>query len=669
MLHRAEEKIRIKLGYGTELPNAGRTLGRCSSEDPSRRVCILFVFCFCFVEEVGTLSPSSPSSFHHKMSDKNASTSVGRDELAALLGASRPSDLVVVAANNDAKKSAPTDIAPKSRLHNRKDDAEDISKMDRAQAAALVAKKFGSGTQPNSAAAGVARHRVSGKRKRQYQLLANDLTEHSSASSAINTMKEGNDVVDNYIDDEGTRDEDDSKFQIARNSGVGGGKRKKLLIKQGGDDKANNRHRRNYSDSSSASSSSSTSLSRSSSSSDDESRPKRSRRNRRDRSNSSSSSSDEDEADLRRKRARAKAQRIQNEAVVVSVRGTNEDSAVKCKLHDKSDSLTNRGGSGNSSKVLRREMMDEVRVIDNKEFKEGGSLSKTKKHTASSSESDSSSSDDDSSTSSSSDSSEEGINPMPISKPLFVPKSKRGTVAEVEAQLKKHEEAEERRMREKERRVVQSRALVAEAVSVAVASSQGMDDGDEFDTGEVGGDFILVPDDSDPVDQDSGLVLAERDAWEVREIIRILRDVDEGLELEKERKEKERRRALTDQERLEEDRRSGRYRAPGKARRARREGETHGGSNYLQRYHHRGAFYLDDDTLKQAGENDIRHRALEYSRSVTGDRIDKRSLPEVMQVKNFGLAGYSTKYKGLAKEDTTDKSLDFLPISGNKGER
>jgi hypothetical protein len=35
-----------------------------------------------------------------------------------------------------------------------------------------------------------------------------------------------------------------------------------------------------------------------------------------------------------------------------------------------------------------------------------------------------------------------------------------------------------------------------------------------------------------------------------------------------------------------------------------------------------------------------------------------------MQVKKFGIAGYSTKYKGLAKEDTTDKTLDFLPIRG-----
>jgi hypothetical protein len=63
-----------------------------------------------------------------------------------------------------------------------------------------------------------------------------------------------------------------------------------------------------------------------------------------------------------------------------------------------------------------------------------------------------------------------------------------------------------------------------------------------------------------------------------------------------------------------------------------------------------------------------------------------------MQVKKFGFAGYGTKvswlvnsslwmncfntsysrwflqYKGLAKEDTTDKQLDFLPIGG-KGKR
>ena len=615
------------------------------------------------------------------MSDKNPSSSVGRDELAALLGASRASDLVAVA-NNDANKSAiGAGLAPQSRRHNRKDDAEDVSKMDRSQAAALVAKQFGSGTQSAAAGGGVARHRASGKRKRQYQLLAGDLTDRSiiAKNDVISSMavEEG---INIFYDKEGIEKEEEDTFDINK-SNSGGGKRKKLqakvLLKRGGDASSN--------------ASSSSSSSHSSSSSDDESRKRSSRRNRKPRSNSSSSSSssDEDEADLRRKRAREKAQTNQRETAVVSVRGST-------KVENTNDSSHSRGklDAPPKSEVIDKienvidvpvqEHVDDKRIGNTKHQKRDGAFSKRKKqNNAFSSGSESSSSDDnvDSSTSSSSSSSsseDDDIAPMSVSKPLFVPKSKRGTLAEVEAQQQKLEEAEERRIQEKEKRAVQSRALVAETVSAVgknVSSSHGIGDGDEFDTGEVGGEFIPVPDDSDPADDSPELVLAERDAWEVRELLRILRDVDEAVELEKERKELERRRALTDEERLEEDRRSGRYRAPGEARRVRKDDERRDGSkgenNYLQRYHHRGAFYLDEDTLNQAGENDVRHRALEYSRAVTGgDRVDKRSLPEVMQVKNFGLAGYSTKYKGLAKEDTTDKRQDFLPIrSVNAGTR
>ncbi len=616
------------------------------------------------------------------MSDKkNASSSVGRDELAALLGASRASDLVA-AANNDANKSSLSSagLAPQSRRHNRKEDAEDVSKMDRAQAAALVAKKFGSGTQSSSAAAGgVARHRASGKRKRQYQLLAGDLTERDNSNNAVISSMEVEEGIDDFYDKGSTRKEEEDNFAIKSVSG--GGKRKKLqakvLLKRGGDgNDRTDRRRRSYSDSSSASSTSSSSQSQSSSSSDDESRNRSRRRNRRRRSNSSSSSSsssDEDEADLRRKRARAKAQRNQSEAVVISTRGTKEESANNDSTQSRDKLDASKKLSDTSGKDIPiKEKIDDKKSTITKQNKLEESSTKREKHNESSSDSESSSSDDTSSSSSSSeDESDDDIAPISVSKPLFVPKSKRGTVAEVEAQQRKLEEAEERRIQEKEKRAVQSRALVAEAVSAVGknGASSGIDDGDEFDTGEVGGEFIPVPDDSDPVDEDSPeLVLAERDAWEARELIRILRDVDEAAKLEKERKELERRRALTDDERLEEDRRSGRYRAPGEARRGRKDDERRVGSksdiNYLQRYHHRGAFYLDDDTLNEAGANDVRHRALEYSRSATGDRIDKRSLPEVMQVKNFGLAGYSTKYKGLSKEDTTDKRLDFLPIRG-----
>ena len=292
----------------------------------------------------------------------------------------------------------------------------------------------------------------------------------------------------------------------------------------------------------------------------------------------------------------------------------------------------------------------------------------------------SSSSDSFSSSSDESDGRVAAAMPVSASRPLFVPKSKRGTVAEVEMHQKKLEDAEKRRLGEAEKRAIRSRALVAEisSSSAAAAAAANGNEGDEFDTGEAGGEFIPVPDDADPDDPD--LVAAERDAWEVRELMRILRDVDVALEREKERRELGRRRALTDEERLAEDRSTGRYRAPGEARRRAARGRTDGsgggdgggvedgGGRHLQRFHHRGAFYMDEDTLDRAGPDDVRHRAAEYSRAATGeDKIDKTALPEVMQVKKFGFAGYSTKYKGLAKEDTTDRTMEFLPIRGRGG--
>ena len=160
-----------------------------------------------------------------------------------------------------------------------------------------------------------------------------------------------------------------------------------------------------------------------------------------------------------------------------------------------------------------------------------------------------------------------------------------------------------------------------------------------------------MPDDTD----DKKDATADYSNWKVREILRVLRYFDQ-LELEeKEQTELERRRAMTDEERYEEDKRLGKFD---------RKNDTKGA--HMQRYYHRGAFYMDSDSLKE--KDDIRHKAAKYARFATGeDKIRKDKLPEIMQVKKFGMSGYSTKYKGLKNEDTSDRSREYLPIKRQRG--
>lgn len=220
------------------------------------------------------------------------------------------------------------------------------------------------------------------------------------------------------------------------------------------------------------------------------------------------------------------------------------------------------------------------------------------------------------------------------------------------------------RQEQDQKRILQSRALVAEVVSnEAMSSKQVLEGvlGDQNEFAETGGTTAPPPDDRDDISQVQ--MMKEREHWEVRELLRVLRDMMEFIEEEKEKRELERRRNMTDEERLKEDIVSGRYQKPGEQQRIKREGN---GSAHLQRYFHRGAFYMDEDTLKD--KDDVRNKAAEYARAATGDdKFDKRNMPKVMQVKKFGFAGYSTKYKGLSKEDTTEKNgLGYLPIQKNK---
>lgn len=95
----------------------------------------------------------------------------------------------------------------------------------------------------------------------------------------------------------------------------------------------------------------------------------------------------------------------------------------------------------------------------------------------------------------------------------------------------------------------------------------------------------------------------------------------------------ERRRNLTDAERAAEDAALGLNQPKEKAK-----------WRFMQKYYHKGAFYMDDESIRDA--TDVRLRAAD---AATGeDKFDIAALPKVMQVKagKFGRAG-QTKYTHL----------------------
>ncbi len=75
----------------------------------------------------------------------------------------------------------------------------------------------------------------------------------------------------------------------------------------------------------------------------------------------------------------------------------------------------------------------------------------------------------------------------------------------------------------------------------------------------------------------------------------------------------------------------------------------------VQKYHHKGSFYMDQDSL--AGSEDVRRR--EVDEPTLEDKTDRASLPAVLQVKKFGFRG-RTKYTHLLDQDTCRGVKDRL---------
>ncbi|XP_058130426.1 microfibrillar-associated protein 1 [Anopheles coustani] len=205
----------------------------------------------------------------------------------------------------------------------------------------------------------------------------------------------------------------------------------------------------------------------------------------------------------------------------------------------------------------------------------------------------------------------------PRLKPLFVRKKDRTTIIEKEREANRQKQLEyESKKMAKERRK-QTLRLVEDSIKKDLEKTKVENEPSLND--------VNTDDENDEV---------EYEAWKLRELKRIKRDREEKEQLEKEKQEIERLRNLTEEERRQELRNNPKLVTNKNVK---------GKYKFLQKYYHRGAFYLDqeDSVYKQ-----------DFSAPTLEDHFDKTILPKVMQVKNFGRCG-RTKYTHLVDQDTT----------------
>ena len=86
----------------------------------------------------------------------------------------------------------------------------------------------------------------------------------------------------------------------------------------------------------------------------------------------------------------------------------------------------------------------------------------------------------------------------------------------------------------------------------------------------------------------------------------------------------------------------------------RKKKQEHVQGTFLQKYYHKGVFYLDEEG--EQSPDDIRNR--DFHAPTEKDMVNKKLLPRVMQVRDFGKKSQS-KWTYLRNEDTT-KQKDWL---------
>ncbi|XP_022095031.1 microfibrillar-associated protein 1-like [Acanthaster planci] len=217
----------------------------------------------------------------------------------------------------------------------------------------------------------------------------------------------------------------------------------------------------------------------------------------------------------------------------------------------------------------------------------------------------------------------------PRLKPVFVARKDRVTVQEKEMAAQKEQEIEEMDKLKIEERRKETLRLVEKT------NRQELELEAESSVKEANLNSVNTDDENDE---------EEYETWQVRELKRIKRDREQREQLQKELAEAERLRNMTEEERRNELRVNPKT-ITNKA--------VKGRYKFLQRYYHRGAFFLDEED--QIYQRDVAKPTLE-------DHFDKTVLPKVMQVKNFGRSG-RTKYTHLVDQDTTEVDAPWMQDS------
>eukprot|EP00668_Euglena_longa_P043300 GGOE01057478.1.p1 GENE.GGOE01057478.1~~GGOE01057478.1.p1 ORF type:complete len:394 (-),score=187.76 GGOE01057478.1:311-1492(-) len=224
-----------------------------------------------------------------------------------------------------------------------------------------------------------------------------------------------------------------------------------------------------------------------------------------------------------------------------------------------------------------------------------------------------------------------------MAKPVFVRSADRITVKEREKLAEEEKERQEKEEQRKVSRKQETHRLVVEVVKREIEQIQNA---------------VGDSDEEMPSDDDEANEAEEYERWKVREIQRIKSYREEREKWQKEKEEIFRRRNLTDEQRRKEDL---------AIEMANRKEEVKW--NFLQKYYHKGAYFMDTVEKGKAKET-LYDR--DYGHATGEDKFDKTTMPQVMQVKNFGKMG-RTKWTHLVKEDTTAKATEDIFTTGTAG--